>query len=181
MTKLAIAAIAAAALVLPSTAVAKGAMSATVCGSSGCSEVTDPDQLMYLAESGVPVEAPAKRSEWYRATVTVGGHGYSERFTIAIVPGLRLIRGLDEQAGTYTWTPVDDQAAAALEEVTAGLEPFAADSLKGTRAQPPAPEPSGAHADAGLPGWALPATLLALAAAALGLGLARARHAPRLR
>ena len=180
MKTIAPALLAVALLALPATASAKGVMGATVCGASGCTAVKDPDQLVYFAEGGDPVEPPAQAAEWYRATLTIGAEGGAqERFSIALVPDLRLIRGFDEQTDLYTWMPVSEEAASAYRKVAAGLEPFPAASLKGVEATaaPTSPPPSGDDAG-GLPGWALPAALVALASAGLALVLLRARAQP---
>jgi hypothetical protein len=117
-------------LVVAGPATAKEAGKAKVCGAADCREVRDREQLLALMEAGPPTNPPVKPAGWFSVELTVRGDGENFTFPVAIVPGAELLRGENED-GTYNWMPVSDTALRAYRDMTHGLEPFAAASLRG--------------------------------------------------
>lgn len=143
-------------LLLAAPAVAKELTAARVCGADGCTTVRDRSVVAALPEGGDPTDPPTRAAPFYRMTMFLEHQGTRERYTVAVVPSLGLMRGPDG-----TWMPMSGALARLFGQIARRHEPFAAAGLKGVgRAVKPAPPASG-----GL-GW--PA-IAALAAAALAV------------
>jgi hypothetical protein len=176
-------------LVAAGPATAKEAVKAKVCGASDCREVRDREQLLALMEGGAPTDPPDQPAGWFRAEVTVRGDGENFTFPVAIVPEARLLRGENED-GTYNWMPVSGAALRAYREMTRGLEPLPAASLRGLDASELQRArvsevfevaPSEGAGNGSFPAWLVAGIgAIALLAAALALVLAR-RRGVRLR
>jgi hypothetical protein len=119
-------------------AAAKEVSSAKVCGANGCREVKDRSLLAALPEGGPPAPPPNRPSGWYRATLTISAEGARDRFSVAIVPASRYIRGHGELGDGYTWMHMSDRTAGAYGRIARGLEPFPASKLRGLHQRPPA-------------------------------------------
>jgi hypothetical protein len=125
-------------LAAASPAAAKEVSSAKVCGANGCHEVKDRSLLAALPEGGPPSPPPNRPSGWYRATLTISAEGARDRFSVAIVPASRYIRGRGELGDRYTWMHMSDRTASAYGRIARGLEPFPASKLRGLHQRPAA-------------------------------------------
>lgn len=130
----------------PATASAKEVQRAQVCGASECftfDRANSGGKLALFNVGGNPALPPAHAAPWYRLRITVGGEDI-ERFTFtdAYVPSADRIRRRAEGGG-YEWVEVIDDLKPVLRNVSAGLEPLPAASLRGVEASarpaPPAP------------------------------------------
>jgi hypothetical protein len=177
------------ALLVPAApAAAKEVVKAKVCGASDCREITDRHTLAALPEGGDPTDPPSHSSGWYRVTLTVRSDDAHDRFTNAVLPAARYIRGEGEN-GHYTWMPMTARATAAYRSAVRGLRPFAGSRLRGLDDRMPparvvevyAPAARAKHDDdGGVPAWL--AALAGSAAAGLaGALLLRRRWLPFLR
>jgi hypothetical protein len=112
-------------------AVAKEPVKAKVCGASECRTVKDRDALMTLTEGGPPTDPPDRGAGWYSVRMTIAiDRGRHDQFSLAIVPGLGLLRGSDGTEG-YAWMPATPTAVREYRRITRGLEPKPAGALRG--------------------------------------------------
>lgn len=110
---------------------AKEISSAKLCGADDCRMVTDGHLAMVLSAGGPPTSGPEQARPWYRVTLTVraeqgSGEVFVDRFSIAAVPSVRLLRGVDG-----TWMQMEPGAAAGYARVTAAIEPRPPRTLPG--------------------------------------------------
>jgi hypothetical protein len=121
------------ALVLPAEAGAKGNVSVTVCGASGCVAVQGSARARSsLAHPHVESVPPPPVGEFYslRFVGAYPSRGY-------YVPGAELLVTIDRAGartgvdGVATWTPVPAAGAEALERAIGGLRPFREPALTG--------------------------------------------------
>jgi hypothetical protein len=132
------AALAAAALAIPATAVAKEIKQANVCGASACTTVKDRTLLESLVTDGGVTAAPPAGA-FYRVTIVLDtGDGHSQDFTTVMVPGRDAIQGEDG-----TWMDLPAATKAALLTAAGDLAPLPASKLTGA-ASAPAPRPAAA-------------------------------------
>jgi hypothetical protein len=128
---LALAALAAAALVLPGTALAKEIESVQVCGASGCRTETDTAALRVLegsaGESDTYVGPPAA-SAFHTVRVTVRAGEERVTWQSHLVLAARVMRTTDE-ANRAAWRRLPAKEQAAWEGLTRGVEPFARPTL----------------------------------------------------
>jgi hypothetical protein len=118
-------------LIPAGAALAKEPVKAKVCGPSDCRTVKDRQTLMALTEGGPPSDPPKHGAAWYRVRTTIAlGEGQRDHFSTAIVPSAGLMRGSDASQG-YVWMPATAAAMRAYREVTRGLAPYPARTLKG--------------------------------------------------
>ena len=120
-------------LALAAPVVAKEVTSARLCGAGGCVEVRDHKTLQAFHEGGTPVEAPAKGSPWYRATLSVSAGDARDTFDVVVLPSAHLIRSGEKVDGYFLWTPIPGDAARAISRAAGTLEPFPASKLAGAR------------------------------------------------
>jgi hypothetical protein len=179
--------IAALAILAPASSSAKELRSATICGVSGCDRTT-PGEPTRLAErafetgGGSYASPPTHGAPWYSARAIVAGEGAHAALRLAIVPSLELIRSFDAASHDFNWISMTPEGVRAYAQLTRGLEPFPASTLRGVlhvpaRASGDAgddPDPPLASAGGGpaggdgIPGWAL----ALIASAVLGLAAA---------
>ncbi len=116
-------------LVFPSSALAKDLKRATVCGASGCTDITALGWENAPIGGDETIDAPPP-APFYTATFVLGEPGHpadNNRFTLYYVPKARAIAGNGEVPGNLTWFPVRGAAAVRfVEQATAGQAPFAA-------------------------------------------------------
>jgi hypothetical protein len=121
-----------AALALPTAALAKEPVKATVCGANGCASSEDKNAILPLVEGGPPASklpkagAPAYR---VRLTISVDDRSRAQRrktdtFTNWMSPTLRLVRGSEG-----TWMTMPATTLAALRHVAREIRPFPAARL----------------------------------------------------
>ena len=174
-------------LALPATAAAKEVESAQVCGATQCRDVDDHDLAMGIISSGDPTPPPKDPVGWYRVKVVFSAENERHTFTLAAVPSTNHMRTYDEVAGRYVWMEMAGEATDAYREVTAGLSPRPASTLRGLDQKPPevivdeVVEPPAPAADEGFPWeWAAGGTAAALLAGT-ALMTWRRRRGSRLR
>jgi hypothetical protein len=128
----------------PAAASAKEVQRAQVCGASECftfDRANSGGKLALFEEGGNPALPPAQAAPWYRLRITVGGADVKRfTFTNAYVPSADRIRRRAEGGG-YEWVEVIDDLKPVLRNVSAGLDPLPAASLRGLDAAP-APTPA---------------------------------------
>jgi hypothetical protein len=181
-----------AALALPTAALAKEPVKATVCGANGCASSEDKNAILPLVEGGPPASklpkagAPAYR---VRLTISVDDRSRAQRrktdtFTNWMSPTLRLVRGSEG-----TWMTMPATTLAALRHVAREIRPFPCGRLRVAAggAWPPqtsAPALERTPAPASSPGtdWALiggiVGGMIAALAAAAGAVVHRRRTKP---
>ena len=171
MTRLALLASALLLLAVPAAATAKEVESAQVCGATQCRDVDDHDLAMALPSSGDTKPPPEGPVGWYRVKLVFSAEDERHSFTLAAVPATRHLRTYDEEAGRYVWMEMAGEAVGAYREVTAGLAPRPASTLRGLDQAPPevivdeVVEPPAPAADAGFPWeWAAGGAAAALLA-----------------
>jgi hypothetical protein len=163
-------------------ATAKKIVKAKVCGASGCNETKDRSVLAALPEGGDPTDPPSRPSGWYRATLTVESGDARDSFTLAALPGARLLRSeKDQLTGGYTWMRMTASAAAAYQSAVRGMQPFPASRLSGLPQPAPASQVPERAADRdGVPMWVL-ALAIAGGVTAGAAALLQRRWMPLLR
>lgn len=106
-------------LVFTSPAGAKELLTkASVCGPAGCSEVSELAVFEELPIGGIWSGEPSRASAYYRIALDYGGH----REYAYWIPATRTIAFVTE--GGTIWQPVSRQTAAALQSVSAVVEPY---------------------------------------------------------
>jgi hypothetical protein len=152
------------AVILPAAAEAKNVRSATICGTSGCLDVTGRDLSADLIEGGTEVSPPSHKTPWFRLNATVGGGGGQGTLVLAVLPRLGLIRGCCSMTGGYNWIRLTHDGKRAYIRLTRDVRPFPAQTLRvvtrgeardarlsRSRPDPPATAQSGAGV--GFPAW----------------------------
>jgi hypothetical protein len=141
MSKLAVFAAVAAALVAPSVAAAKEVRKVQVCGASACftfDRGNSGGKLALFAQVGDSASSPGRPAAWYRLRITIGAHGMRPfAYTNEYVPGLDRIR-IQAEGGGHEWVGVIDDLRPVLRNVAAGLDPLPAAGLPGVAAPPEA-------------------------------------------
>jgi hypothetical protein len=159
-------------LALAGAAAAKGPVAATLCGASGCTQVSDlgPINPMWLPTA--LIEAPAPAPFYTLRASSPGPEGFD--WSLVYVPSRRAVRfenrGPSHPAAYVTgryWVSMSDATASSLETIAAGIEPFPASESWSPRAK--------AH-DRSYLAW-VAAVVVALAVAAWALRSARRRSA----
>jgi hypothetical protein len=164
-------------LVIAASASAKGVSSASVCGADGCREIEDTEIVGAALEGAGPAGAPEQVPEWYRVTMRVDAGDAHDRFSVAIVPARRLLKGPDGGP----WMRIPAASARELAKLARGLEPLPESELEGYAPLPPPVEPASAPEGGSDGGDGVPSWLFAVAALGLlGLSLAALRRRPRL-
>ena len=130
------AALVAAALIVPAAASAKEIKEGTVCGASGCVDVTDRELLMALVDGGGISSEPPQAGPFYNVTVVMEAGPERHSIESQMVPSRDALR-----AGDGTWMALPAAAKLALDEVLAGedVKPYPASGLIGAA---PAPDPA---------------------------------------
>lgn len=167
------AALAAAALVVPATAAAKGLKEGSVCGASGCRTVTDRGLLEALVDGGPPVRSVPRAGDFYEVTVVIGADGHEESFTTSMVPSRDALRGEDG-----TWMRLPAAAKDALRSAAGDLAPLPASELTGAAPPPAVATAPPAAPEAGGLSWferVLLGTPILIAAGLLGVRNCRRR------
>ena len=78
-------------LALAAPAAAKELTKVTVCGASGCTTITDRDELRRLPTGGDTTAPPPEPTDYYTVTYSVEHEGASNRFTMYYVPAANLL------------------------------------------------------------------------------------------
>jgi hypothetical protein len=149
--------IAAAALAAgPSSALAKGATAAQVCGADGCTDV-QRDKLAGLLAEGDPTEPPQTATPFVeiRLTVIAGPNGKTDRRAFDYLPSLGVTRSHDERAA---WVKLYPVWRASLNEAVGATELRPASELAQIAGLPRR------DGDSGPPWWAIAGAALALLA-----------------
>jgi hypothetical protein len=149
-----------AALALAATASAKELTSLKACGESGCTTVTDRDQLRLLPLGGDTQNPPPRRAPFYWLTYTISDG--ADPFSMYYVPSADVLGANGEVPGRLAWFPVVGSATDAIRDVVADLEPFPAPSAWGFEIKSPGRLPATGRlpvsppaADHGGSGWVL--------------------------
>jgi hypothetical protein len=171
-TPLVLLAVAAAALGPAAAASAKEIASVKVCGTGGCTDVTDR-ATPAITDGGPPSVPPGEATPFYRVEVGVTGEKGEAvpGWTFLWVPAAAKVKFEDE-----TWANPPSTTLDELELLARGVEPLPASKLvlpEPVAVETPAAAPAQGADDGGLPVavWAF------LAAGALGLLVALARGA----
>jgi len=174
---------AAAALVLPAQAAAKGFVSLSVCGTSGCHTTRDKHELDDAMDSA-PQADPGRTGAFFKLRQTIGEPG-NRHFPEAHVqsywfPALGVVRG--DEGPLSGWTLPTPATQRVLKRLSSGLQPFTATKLPREAGDPqaaqiaesvgyPRPDPAKSGDGGGGSAWKL--SLLALLPVGLLLGLRR--------
>jgi hypothetical protein len=117
---------------------AKEIESARVCGANQCRTVDDRDTLMTLAAGGDTKPPPKNPTGgWYEVRFTVRAEDQVDRWSVAVVPSTRHLRGYDSAVDRYIWMDMTEAAAASYRKIAAGMEPRPISSLRGLNQGPP--------------------------------------------
>ena len=120
------------ALGLPTAALAKEPVKATVCGAGGCVTSTDKGAILPLVEGGPPTNGSRAGAPAYRVRVTIAtGRRSTDSFTNWMSPKLRLIRGSEG-----SWMTLPAATLAALRHIAGDLKPFPATRMPISSAPP---------------------------------------------
>jgi hypothetical protein len=172
-----------AALGLPAQAGAKGIISLSVCGTSGCHTTRDKQELNDAMDSA-PQADPGRTGAFFKLRQTIGEPG-NEHFPVARevsfwFPALGVVRGDNGPLSGWTLpTPATQQV---LTRLSHGLQPFPAAKLPRQAGDPQAaqiaesvgyPRPNRAESDTDSSAWKL--SLLAILPLGLLVGLRRRR------
>jgi hypothetical protein len=117
----------AAALALATPVAAKGKVlkSATICGSHGCTTITDSDRLRELPTGGETTADAPPPSEYYLVELDLGtGTPNTERFRLLYVPSQTILAVYALKRDSLVWLPIYGSAIQAMEDSIGDLEPF---------------------------------------------------------
>jgi hypothetical protein len=106
--------------VFATTASAKGLTSLKACGASGCTTITDRDQLRGVPLGGSNQIPPPKTAPYYVLEFTVDRG--ETHFLTYYVPSAHAVAGNGEYPGRLVWFPTDESFA----RIVGDLEPFPA-------------------------------------------------------
>jgi hypothetical protein len=105
----------------PSSAPAKGIMSAKVCGADGCQTIHTTEAS--LLEGGAPTSGPSRGEPFVRLNIRVGVPGHSEPVRLLFLPRSELLLADDGE----TW--MVPMARAELRAIARRVKPFTASEL----------------------------------------------------
>ena len=177
---------AAAALVLPAQAGAKGFVSLSVCGTNGCHTTRDKHELDDAMDSA-PQADPGRTGAFFKLRQTIGEPGNKHfpeaRETSYWFPALGVVRG--DNGPLSGWTLPTPATQRVLTRLSQGLQPFAAAKLPHEAGDPqaaqiaesvgyPRPKPAKSDSGGGHTAWQL--SLLAVLPVGLLVGLRRRRR-----
>ena len=122
---------AAACVLAPVEAGAKGVSAAKVCGATECTGHIGRDLAMSMSEGGPTTLAPKRRHPWYRTTLTVrapeeSGEDFVDHFSVVAVPAAHRLCAEDG-----TWMEMTTRQIRAYAKLTVGIAPKPARTLPG--------------------------------------------------
>jgi hypothetical protein len=171
---------------MAAAAAAKEVKSATLCGPTDCASIDDDQRAEALLIGGSPSDPPPKAEAWYRVRLVIGGDGAHDAFTINVLPKSGYIRSRDQFGGSV-WSDMSAQQQSIYRRLTADIDPFPAERLKGisnpklpaaNRASPAPAQPADEDEGSSPTPWLIAAGGLAALVGAALVRRIRRRSAP---